>query len=135
MNKINNKESVNEYYIYIPECNNKNYELYSSLNENKPDEQKEKLSNLFTVKTNKYYFEINNNLDGYGYFTLNNNKIIERTLIDNNDYILDFIVTKNDILEDTTKVIKYIVSVEDEKAYGKDCQISLNKDNTSNNNN
>ena len=126
MNKINNKESVYEYYIYLAECNDKNYELYNSLNENKPDGQEEKLSNLFTVKTNKYYFEIKNNPDEFGYFTLNNNKITERALIDNNnDYILDFIVTKNDILGDTTITVNYIVSVEDEKAYSKDCQITL----------
>jgi len=125
MNKINNNEKVYEYYIYIPECNDNNYELYNSLNENKSDGQKEKLSNLFTVKTNKYYFEITNNPDEYGYFKLNNNKITERVLIDNNDYILDFIVTKNDISTDKTIIINYFVSVEDEEAYSKECQITL----------
>jgi len=135
MNKINNKESVYEYYIYIPECNNKNYEIFNSLNENKPDEQKEKLSNLFTVKTNKYYFEIKNNPDEFGYFTLNDNRITERTLIDNNDYILDFIVIKNDILGDATKTISYIVSVEDEEAYSKKCQIIFTFKGSNNNNN
>ena len=126
MNDYNNIKSVYEYYFYLPTCENKNYVIINSLNENKPVEEKEKLSNLFTIKTNKYYFELNNQIDEFGYFSLNNERLNKKTLINNNnDYILDFIVTNNNILETITKTVDYTVSVEDEAAYSKECQITL----------
>ena len=95
MNKNNNESSVYEYYIYLPKCENKRYTLLNSLNENKPEERWEKLSNLFNVKTNKYYFQIIDKDNKYGYFTLNNEKINNKNLISNNSYTIDFIVTNN----------------------------------------
>ena len=50
----NNGPETYEYYIYNPICENKNYTLINSLNENRPEEDFEKLSNLIIVKTNKY---------------------------------------------------------------------------------
>ena len=75
MNNIDNSNYIYEYYIYLPKCENKNHDILNSLNENKSEENKEKLNKLFTVKTNKYYFEIKNLPDELGYFTLNNEKI------------------------------------------------------------
>ena len=95
MNNIDNSNYIYEYYIYLPKCENKNYDILNSLNENKSEENKEKLNKLFTVKTNKYYFEIKNLPDELGNFTLNNEKIREKILISNDNHILDFIVTNN----------------------------------------
>ena len=125
INYYNSKYSVYEYYIYFPTCQNRNYVILNNLNENKPEEQCEKLSNLFIVKTNKYFFEIKNPPDEFGYFTLNNEKLNQKTLINNNEYILDFIVINNNISSIFTKNIKYIVSVEDEEAYKEECQIKI----------
>ena len=75
MNHINNENSVYEYYIYLPKCQSKEYTLFNNLNKTKPEEELEKLSNLFTVKTNKYFFEIKNEIYNFGYFTLTNVKI------------------------------------------------------------
>ena len=55
MNTIGSTNKVYEYYIYIPTCENKNYEILNSLNENKSPVEKERLNHLFTVKTNNYY--------------------------------------------------------------------------------
>jgi len=85
MNKKNYINFVYEYYIYIPECKNKNYEILNSLNENKPEEEKEKLSNLFIIKTNKYFFELETQINEIGYFTLNDKKIDQKILIDSNN--------------------------------------------------
>ena len=126
MNNQTNINSVYEYYIYIPECQNKKYEILNSLNENKPEEEKEKLSNLFIIKTNKYFFELETQFNEIGYFTLNDKKIDQKILIENNNYILDFIVTNNNIAsESPTKIFNYKVSVEDEEAFSKECQITL----------
>ena len=62
MNNYNNRNSVYEYYIYTPICQNKEY--YISLF------NKIRLSELFSVKTNKYYIEFDNSFSTYGYFSL-----------------------------------------------------------------
>ena len=111
MNYYNSKNSIYEYYIYSPTCQNKNYEILNSLNENKPEEEWEKLNNLFIIKTNKYYFELANQINELGYFTLNNEKIEQKILIENNNYILDFIVINNNISSSFTKTFNYIVSI------------------------
>ena len=99
MNFYKEDNKTYEYYIYLPECNNMEYTILSrSLNEDKSDKDKERLSKLFIVKTNKYYFEIINRPDNYGYFLLNNHKISEKNHIENNDYIIDFIVTNQEIM-------------------------------------
>ena len=126
MNALNNKDLVYEYYICLPICHNKEYTIFNSLNEYKSEGEKEKLSNLFIIKTNKYYFEIINNPDDFGYFILYDNQINAKNLISNNDYILDFIVTNQDNIDIVTKVVDYKVSVEDEEAYSQECQITLN---------
>ena len=123
INSNNNINSVYEYYIYLPECQNKNYFLLNSLNENKPEKDWEKLSSLFTVKTNKFYFQLNNPPVELGYFTLNGTKINSKTLISDNSYILDFILINQNITRILTKTFSYIVS--NEETYSKECQISL----------
>ena len=78
MNNYNDKNSIFEYYIYIPECIDKNYEILNSLNENKSEEESEKLINLFKAKTNTYYFELKNQSTEFGYFKLNEFRVTER---------------------------------------------------------
>ena len=73
----------------VPECHNREYVIVDSLNENKSEEEFEKLENLFNAKTNTYYFELENQDNELGYFTLNGNRVTGRMLISNNDYILD----------------------------------------------
>ena len=126
MNTQNFGSSVNEYYIYLPKCENKNYDISNSLNGNKPEEEREKLSNLFIVKANNYYFEIENSVNDFGYFTLNNEKLDGKKLIDKNNYILDFIFEYNNTFNSFSKIFNYIVSVEAESAYEKKCHITLN---------
>ena len=125
MNNINNKNYVYEYYLYLPNCQDKSYSLLNSLNENKKEEDFEKLENLFTVNSNKFYLEINNSSNEFGYFILNGEKINQKTLIRNNSYIIDFIVSNRNIPNDIQKIIDYVVSVEDEEAYSKECHISF----------
>ena len=127
MNDFDNSKYVYEYYIYLPNCQNKNYEILNSLNENKLQGDEEKLNNLFIINTNKnkYYFEINGVPDEFGYFTLNNVRINNRILVDNDAYILDFIVTRNDKSTNSTITINYIFSVEEEEIYSKECKITL----------
>ena len=124
LNNFDNKNFIYEYYIYIPECRNREYFILNSLNENKSEEEFEKLENLITIKTNSYYFDLQNQEDEFGYFTINGNKVIERTYIRNNS-ILDFIVTKNDKTNQYQKIFNYIVSVEEQGVYSKECQISI----------
>ena len=126
MNRNNEQNSIYEYYIYLPSCEDKNYSILNSLNEYKSEENFEKISNLFTVKTNKYYFEIKNLPDEYGYFTLNNEKVNDKILIKNNDYILDFILTNKENSSNETITVDYIISIEDDKTYSNKCQIKLN---------
>jgi hypothetical protein len=97
MNKFMGNYKVYEYYIYLPNCEHREYTLFHSLNEDRTEDNREKLSNLFTVETNKYFFELKETPEEYGYFTLNKIKVNSRTLIENNDYILDFVVIKEEI--------------------------------------
>ena len=124
MNNFNDKNQIYEYYIYIPECQNREYVILDSLNEKKSEEEFEKLENLINIKTNSYYFELQNQEDDLGYFTLNGNMVTGRTLISSGD-ILDFIVTKNDKSNEYQKIFNYIVSVEEQEAYSKECQIAI----------
>ena len=94
MNNKGNKNYVNEIYINAPVCKDKNYYISNnSLNENKSEENKEKLSNLILTKENiSYYLEFDNSYNKYGYFTLNNTEIFDKQLIlSNQSYIFDFI--------------------------------------------
>ena len=126
MNNHNDINSVYEYYIYPPTCKNREYIiLNNSLNENKPEEEFEKLSNLFDIKTNKYYFSLYNNYGELGYFTLNGQKFNGKTLINDNDYKFDYIVTKRDKYSRSSIKVNYYVSVEGEDAYMTYCKIKL----------
>ena len=122
MNANNNINNVYGYYICIPECNAKLfYRIVNSLNE---DGDNGKLNDLVNIKTNNYYFEIIDNIDDIGYFTLNDEKLKQRHLINNND-ILDFIVTKEGISTNTYKYVKFKVSVEEEMVYPNICDLEL----------
>ena len=125
MNNFNDINQIYEYYIYIPECQDREYIIVDSLNENKSENELEKIGNLINIKTNSYYFQLKNQDDEFGYFTLNGNRVTGRMLISNNDYILDFIVTKNDKESQYMKIFQYTVSVEEQEAYSKECQISI----------
>ena len=125
MNSHGDGDSVYEYYIYLPTCQNKNYEIFYHITENKTKEELDKLRNLFEVKSNKYFFEIKNQSDDFGYFILNNETLINKTQIYNNDYILEFLMINNNQSTSFTKVIDYIISVEGEEAYKAECQISI----------
>ena len=117
----NNKKNVYEYYIYIPTCQNKNYDI----NKDKDETELGKISNLFPIKTNKYYFEIKDNSNEFGYFTLDNSRINQKILITSDNSILCFKKTKSDISAGISFTINYIVSVEEDEAYMSQCQIKI----------
>lgn len=73
-----------------------------------------KLNLLVNIKTNKYYFEIIDNIEDIGYFTLNDKNIIQKTFINNND-ILDFIVTKEVKSSNINKLVKFKVTNKEER--------------------
>ena len=56
---------------------------------------------------------------------MNNNKINGKILIEDDNYILSFKVTK-DISVNPPIIVKYAVSVEEEEAYSTECQITFN---------
>ena len=58
MNNYENGVNCYEYYIYLPKCQNKNYTILNSINWNKSENEMAKLSDLFIVKTNNYYFRL-----------------------------------------------------------------------------
>ena len=127
---MNNKEgleenTVYEYYIYLPTCTDANFTLINSMNEGKEEKDFVKLSNLFPIKTNNYFLEFKNIPDNFGYFTLNGEKIEGKIHAKNENDILDFQRNKNDLKNGEYINIKYIVSVEDEEAYSKECTITF----------
>ena len=124
MNNYNNKNNIYEYYIYLPTCDNKNYIIFNSIYKNRTKTELDKIGNLINIKTNRYYFEIKNPPDEFGFFIINNSKINEKILIQDNDDIIYFIISNYNISSNFTQIINYIVSVEEE-AYTKECQISL----------
>ena len=126
MNNKNSNFYVYEYYIYLPTCLSKNYEIFKNLNDIEFKEELDKLSNLFVIKTNKYFFEIENPLIELGYFTLNNETLNQKIKINNNDYILNFIITNNYNATNFTIFSKYNVFVEEEEAYKAECQVTIN---------
>ena len=123
-----NENQIVEYYIYIPKCENNNFTIINSLNENRYGEERIRIKNLFEVKTNKYYFKLLNTPDNIGYFTLNENRIgssNEKKKIDDEDYILDFIVTNKELAINKDVTVKYKLIIEDDEAYENECQINL----------
>ena len=128
---MNNDNKVYDYIIYLPYCNNKEYSFFNSMNENRTIETKERLINLFEVKTNNTYLKFDNAPYDFGYFILNNfndSEVINssnKTNIKNNDYIIDFIITNKEKITSQDIIINYTVSVADE-AYANQCQILFN---------
>ena len=120
---MNGENSVYEYYIYLPKCQDRNYNILNSVNDNNLEDLG-KIRDLLNIKTNNYYFEIKDIPNEFGYFTLNNNEIKGKILIEDYNYILSFKVTK-DKSTNSTITINYIVSVEEEEAYSKECKIIL----------
>ena len=120
-----NIASVFQFYIYLPECHNKNYVILNSMNWNKSENDKERLNNLFEVKTNNYYLRLINPPDEYGYFYLNNNKIGKDEHIVDNNYILDFIVTNKNLINTVKLNVSYSIFIFGNGAYSTECQIGL----------
>ena len=92
MNENEFRTNISMYYIYLPECNNKEYIMYYNINL-KPEKYEIQLKELFKVQTNDYYFELLEPPDENGYFAINNTKIEEKQHILDNDYILEFFLT------------------------------------------
>ena len=120
MNEYENDVGIYEYYIYLPICKNRIYIIYNFELENYIG----KLSDLFKVQTNNYYFELINPPDNYGYFSLNDTKINGKKQIPNNDYILYFILKNKDITNKINFRINYSISFLDNQ-YTKGCQIDI----------
>ena len=131
MNNKDNNNSVYEFYIRFPKCEDKYYYISnSSLNEDKSEENKEKLSYLVKSGGIEYFFELNNPPINYGYLTLNNNEIKSKQLISNNDSILDFFVNNTEITFGQIIRVNYTISIvfEDENIngdYQKECHFHL----------
>ena len=124
----NNRNNIMEYYIYIPKCENTNFTIINSLNENRYGEERIRIKNLFEVKTNKYYFKLLNTPDDIGYFTLNENRIDssdEKKQIYDEDSILDFILTNKELAINKDITVKYKLIIEEDEAYENECQINL----------
>ena len=120
MNEYENDVGIYEYYIYLPISKNRIYIIYNFELENYIG----KLSDLFKVQTNNYYFELINPPDNYGYFSLNDTKINGKKPIPNNDYILYFIVKNKDITNKINFCVNYSISFLDNQ-YTKECQIDI----------
>ena len=128
VNRLASIDKVYEYFIYIPDCINKEYTIisYHSINENK-SENEDSINNFFTRKTNtKYYIEFENLPLEYGNLKLDNEIIDEnnnKILIDeNNQNILDFISTNEKGINNfiiNYKIILY-------ETYSSQCKITLN---------
>ena len=126
---MNNEDKVYEYKIYIPFCNNKEYSMFRSLNENKTEKSMERLRNLFVVKTNNTFLKFENAPYDFGYFILNQNTTINNSSkinINDNDYIIDFIITNKETMNFTNVTINYSIFVEYSEAYTAQCQIKFN---------
>jgi len=124
----NSNLRVCEYIIYIPTCANKQYTIISfhSINENKPENNKETLNDFFERKTNtKYYIEFENIPSEYGDLSINNELIDENTgkilIEENNDNIIDFISTNENIVDNFEFKYKIII----DETYSSECKIDL----------
>ena len=119
-----------EYFIYLPDCKDLNYTIivYHSINEEKAENEKDDLNDLFERKTNTdYFFEFESLPDDYGYFLINDEKIIAgnntKILLEKSQsYILDFISNSNNAI--TNYQIHYNISIKE--TYSAKCTINLN---------
>ena len=126
---MNEDKKVYVYKIFLPNCTNKEYSFYYSLNENNNGETLEKLSNLFNVSANNTYLKFDNAPYNFGNFILNENQTItnsDKIHIKNNEYIFDFNITNRDIINSNNITINYTVIIENDEAYSKQCQIKFN---------
>ena len=129
---MNNENKIYKYTICIPNCTNQKYSFFNSMNENRTKETKERLLNLFEIKTINTYLRFDNAPYDFGYFILNNSNdnkvIISSNIINikNNDYIIDFIITNKEKITSQDIIIKYTVSFESDEAYSNQCQIIFN---------
>ena len=83
-----------------------------------------KISNLAKNKTNKYYVEMLYKIEYIGFFTFNNEKLEQRKL-NNNNYLLDIIVTREDNSRDLNELVRLQISGETEIVYSKNCNLLL----------
>ena len=126
---MNDNKEVYEYKFYLIECYNKVYTFENSLNEN--EEVKLKLSELYMIKTNNYNLKFINPSNQFNIyhnsieFKINNEKkeFDEEIHIDNNEYIIDFII-QNDLKKKFSyiKVDYYIF----DEYYTNQCFIKFN---------
>ena len=127
----NSGNKVYEYSIFLPECKNLNYTIivYHSINEEKSENEKTNLNDLFTRKTNTdYYFVFEFLPDDYGNFLINEEKISyennnTKILLENeNAYYLDFISNTENVTENLQIPFKIMLK----ETYSAKCIINLN---------
>ena len=125
----NSGEKIYEYYIYLPTCQDLNFNVivYHSINENKVENEIVDLKNMFERKTNtKYYFEFELVPEDYGDLLINNESIIPENnsiflLEENTPYILDFISTNDHIVENFQIPFRIFI----EETYSANCTMNL----------
>ena len=126
MNEDENKKTyVYVYYIYFPKCQKESYVIFNSLNENKNEDDYEKLNKLFKVQTNRFYFELMNIPGDIGCLIIDDKEMSStnsKMEIDSNDKNIDF---KSNYLVNEEIIIKYNISVEEEVAYSTICEINI----------
>ena len=126
MSTKDSENKIYEYYIFKPICKNLEVPIFYRLNSNRI--KSIKISELFFIRTNKYYFKIENPPEEIGYFKIPENSLdpsVDRILIGNNDMILEFLIKEGAQINDRIISINYNVSVEDEDIYLETCQIEL----------
>ena len=129
LNTNSDQNKVYEYFIYLPSCKDLNYTtiVYHSVNEEKEENEKDNLIDLFERKTNtEYYIEFDNLPDDYGDLTVNDEKIITGNntkilLEQGNSYILDFNSTNDNSV--TNYQIPYKILIKE--TYSASCSINL----------
>ena len=122
----NDGNKICAYYIYIPTCENKEFIIINSLNQNKSEDYKIRIKDLFKVYTDKYYLKFDNIPNEIGYFTLNGIQIdSNKILIESDEYILDFIIRDMDEVIDNEFSVQYFVFIESNEAYQASCHIKF----------
>ena len=126
MNEDENKKTyVYVYYIYFPKCQKESYVIFNSLNENKNEDDYEKLNKLFKVQTNRFYFELMNIPGDIGCLFIDGKEMSSKNSkmeIDSDDKNIDF---KSNYPVNEEIIIKYNISVEEEVAYSTICEIKI----------
>ena len=123
----NYEDSIYEYFIYIPTCQDLDFNVivYHSINEDY--ESDINLNELFNRDTNtKYYIEFLSLPEDYGDLLVNEEKIILGNnsvflLEENEQYILDFNSTNDNIIDNFQILYKIFI----EETYSSTCSINL----------